>query len=302
MTATPAGVPANGSVVPLWAGVPPGSQTWTWREHESLVRGERLVRNVAVPSLEVFAPRKANGTAVIVAPGGAYHFLAIDHEGRDLARWLADRGVAAFLLRYRLVHTPEDEAELVRFQRGLDQRIRTTPWGEGRAAVFGDEAERVKALAGEDGRQTVALLRAHAGQWGIDPSRIGFVGFSAGASVAIEAALAADPSNRPSFVAAIYGAGSDDLIVPEGGAPAMFLVHAVDDPAVPVSESVSVWQAWHAAGLPAELHLFQTGGHGFGVKQLGAGTDAWIPLFETWLHGLGMLNPLSRPHAPEASR
>lgn len=287
------------SVVPVWPDTPPGSESWTWTEQEFHVDGDRIVRNVSVPTLEVFAPTaEPNGTAVIIAPGGAYHVLAIDHEGTDLARWMAARGVAAFVLRYRVAHTPEDPDEMARFQQDLDQRVRSTPWREGRQAILGDEGDRVKTLADEDGRQAVRLLRADAGRRGIDPGRIGFVGFSAGAGVAMEAAVTADPGSRPDFVATIYGAGADDPAVPED-APPLFLVHAIDDPAVPAAESVDRWLAWQDAGRPAELHVFQTGGHGFGTKQLGSGTDAWITLFETWLRHLGLLDPVT-PSATSA--
>lgn len=283
MSAAP--LPPTGSVVPVWPGPPPGSESWTWSEQESLIEGERLVRNVSVATLEVFAPTgPPTGTAVIVAPGGAFHILAIDHEGVDLARWLAARGVAAFVLRYRLAHTPEDDAELVGFLRDLDQRLRAAPPIEG----IGEEAERARLLAEEDGRQAVRLLREHASQWGIDPARIGFVGFSAGAAVAMATAVSADTAGRPDFAAPIYGLRPDDMAVPVA-APPLFLVHAIDDPALPPTESVAIWQAWHAAGRPAELHLFQTGGHGFGTKTQGLGTDAWVALFETWIRELGLL-------------
>ena len=299
---TPAVIPPTGSLVPIWPGIPPGSETWTWTEQELLVDGDRMVRNVSVPTLEVFAPTgEPNGTAVIVAPGGAYQLLMVDHEGSDLARWLAVRGVAAFVLRYRIAHTPEDDAEMIRFRRDLDQHVEATPWSAGRPAVIGEAAERAKGLADEDGRQAIRLLRAHADEWGIDPARIGIAGFSAGAILAMEAAASAAAGSRPSFAAPIYGAGPDDLVVPDD-APPLFLAHAIDDPAVPATESVSIWEAWHAAGRPAELHLFQTGGHGFGMKRLGSGSDAWVALFETWMLGLGLLDPATRRAAPVRGR
>ena len=126
-------IPPTGTLVPVWPGTPPGSEMWTWTEQELLIDGDRMVRNVSVPTLEVFAPTgEPNGTAVIVAPGGAYQLLMVDHEGTDLARWLAARGVAAFVLRYRIAHTPEDDGEMVRFRRELDStsaRRRGAPAG-----------------------------------------------------------------------------------------------------------------------------------------------------------------------------
>jgi acetyl esterase/lipase len=291
---TPAFIPPTGTVVPVWPGTPPGSEMWTWTEQELLIDGDRMVRNVSVPTLEVFAPTgEPTGTAVIVAPGGAYQLLMVDHEGTDLARWLAARGVAAFVLRYRIAHTPEDDGEMIRFRRELDEHVRTTPWSAGRIAIIGKEAERAKALGDEDGRQAIRLLRARADEWGVDPARVGIAGFSAGAWVAMEAAASPDAGSRPNFAAPIYGARPDDLVVPDD-APPLFLALAIDDAMVPATESVSIWKAWHAAGRPAELHVFQTGGHGFGMKRLGLGSDAWIALLEIWMRGLGLLDPEAR--------
>ncbi len=286
---TPAALPPTGTVVPVWPGSPPGSEEWTWTEQESLFDGERIVRNVSVPTLEVFAAAgRANGTAVIVAPGGAFHLLAIDNEGTELARWLGERGIAGFVLRYRLARTPQDDGEMVRFQRALDERLRASPPGVGHGTPIGEESERVMAMAMADGRQAVRLLRDHAHLWGLDPARIGFVGFSAGAAVAVASAASTDARSRPDFAAPIYGLAPSDLVAPEAAGP-LFLVHAVDDPALPPTQSVAIWQAWHASGRPAELHVFQTGGHGFGMNRLGLASDSWVSLFEKWMRGLGLL-------------
>ena len=146
----------------------------------------------------------------------------------------------------------------------------------------------------EDGRQAVRFLRAHAAEWGMNPRRIGIAGFSAGGGVAMAAATAEVAASRPDFAAPIYSPQADVMSVPDD-APPLFLACALDDPAVPASESVAIWRAWRAAGRPAELHVFATGGHGFCMKQLGLATDAWVGLFETWLRGLGLLD------APEES-
>lgn len=289
MTAAPTGIPPLGTILPIWPGTPPGSSDWHWSAQESVINGEMLTRNVTVPTLEVFPPvASANGTAVIVAPGGAFHVLAVEFEGTELAAWLADRGVAAFVLRYRLARTPADEPELLAFLADLDRRVREVPWEVGTRAVLGEQAERAKALAEEDGRQAVRLLRTRAHEWGVDPARIGMVGFSAGAGVTIEAAASPDPDSRPDFAAPLYGSRPAAAAVPSD-APPLFLAAARDDPAVPPAESVATWTAWQEAGRPAELHIFATGGHGFGVKTQGLGSDAWLELFQTWMVGLGLL-------------
>jgi acetyl esterase/lipase len=278
-------------LLPIWPGAALDSSTWT--DQEMILDGIRIVRNVSVPSLEVFAPTgPANGTAVIVAPGGAYHLLAVDHEGTEVAGWLAAQGVTAFVLRYRIAPTPTDDVEMVAFQRELDNRIRTAPPRPGGGVSLGAAADRAKALGDEDGRQAIRFLRGHAAAWGINPQRVGIVGFSAGGSVAMESALAPQAAARPDFAAPIYPPLPESLEVP-AGAPPLFLAHALDDPALPPTGTVAIWQAWHAAGIPAELHLFRSGGHGFGMHRLGLASDAWITLFQTWLRGLGMLDGAS---------
>jgi acetyl esterase/lipase len=282
--------PTTGSVFEIWDASPPGSEAWTWRDQELMVDGELMVRNVAVPTLEVFTPAaEPNGTAVIVAPGGAYHFLMVEQEGRGLARPLAALGVIAFVLRYRLRHTPEDDDEMLTHLQVLGEHSRATPWSAGTRAIIGEEAERASDLAHEDGRQAVRFARRHATEWGIDPTRIGVAGFSAGGGVAMAAATSADNASRPDFVACLYGKAPRNPAVPDR-APPLFLVHALDDPAVPPDESVLTWQTWRNAGHEAELHLFHSGGHGFGVKRQDLASDAWILLYESWLRGLGMLD------------
>jgi acetyl esterase/lipase len=272
----------------IWPGPPPGSEAWTWNEQDSVIDGERLVRNVSVPTLEVFASeRHGSRTAVIVAPGGAYSFLAIDHEGIQVARWLAARGITALLLRYRVRHTPEDDRAMVVFSRELGVRTRTIPWTAGRVAIVGEEADRAARLAMAYGLQAVRFVRAQADTFRVGPERVGMVGFSAGAGVVMAASTSSEAGSRPDFAAAIYGPRADDMAVPDK-APPLFLACALDDPAVPPTESVSIWDAWQCAGRAAELHVFDTGGHGFGMKRLGLAADAWTGLFERWLDGRGL--------------
>jgi acetyl esterase/lipase len=281
--------PGTGSVLPIWPGPAPGSESWAWHEQESLVEGDRMVRNVSRPTLEAFVPDgPRNGTAVIVAPGGAFHVLSIDFEGTDLARWLAARGVTAFVLRYRLRHTPERDDEMARFRAELDRHLLATTHTMGLPARLGPETEAARLLGEEDGRQAIRVVRRQAAEWAVDPGRIGIVGFSAGAAVAVAAALVHDADSRPDFAAPIYVPAPDPISVP-ADAPPLFLALAVDDPLIPATHGVSVWRAWQAAGRDAELHVFRNGGHGFGMKRLGHASDAWIDLFEGWLDGLGLL-------------
>jgi acetyl esterase/lipase len=282
--------PITGTVLRIWPGAVPGSESWTWSEQVLDVEGGRQVRNVSTPTLEVFAAEgTATGTAVIVAPGGAHSFLMVDKEGVHLARRLAAQGVTAFVLRYRVRHTPEGDAEMRVFTADLDVRTRGTPWSAGRRAIIGEEADHAATLGMADGRQAVRYVRDHAWEWGIDPGRVGMVGFSAGGGVTMAAATAFDVYERPDFAAPIYSPQADTMVVSKN-APPLFLACAIDDPNVPPTESIAIWQAWHDAGRPAELHIFATGGHGFGATPTGHGSDPWVELYETWLRGLGLLS------------
>jgi acetyl esterase/lipase len=212
---------------------------------------------------------------VIVAPGGSFHALSIDSEGFDVARWLARRGVAAFVLKYRLVPGGDDVvAELAAKDRATAEADMTT----------------VAPLAGDDGMAAVRAVRGRAAALDVDPSRLGFVGFSAGGNVAMRVALGADPAARPDFVAPIYAAvrGLDLDRPPEGSGP-MFIVAATDDDMGLAEDSVAIYTCWHAAGLPVELHLYARGGHGFGMRTQGLPSDSWIERFGDWLGASGLL-------------
>lgn len=175
---------------------------------------------------------------------------------------------------------------MMEFLQDLDQRTRAVPWAAGRRAIVGDLADEAAKLATLDGRQAVRFVREHAAQWGVDPDKIGMVGFSAGGGVTMDAATAPDPVERPNFAAGIYTPRPEATHLP-APLPPLFLACAMDDPAVPPTEAVAIWEAWHAAGAPVELHVFDSGGHGFGATSHGAPTDAWLALLLTWMAHLG---------------
>ena len=215
-------------MIQLWPEGAPGSETWTQVERESVVAvppgspgGDRHVRNVTQPTLTAFLPpaARATGTAVIVCPGGAHHALAIDHEGAALAEWLVERGIAAFVLKYRLLPAPASDAEFeLRFWEILSE-----------PGVLDDLlTPEHRALVLADGQRAMATVRARAGELGVAADRIGIAGFSAGGSVAIAVGLDHDAASRPDFVAAVYGATWEEVRVPPD-APPMFLVLATDD-------------------------------------------------------------------------
>ena len=264
-------------VVRIWPGPPPGTGSWTGAEQTidtelPNIGKVHIITNVTVPTLTVFHPLgKANGTAVVVVPGGAFRALPWDLDGTEAARWLTGRGITAFVLKYRVrppVNAPASES--------FDDFDRRT------------EAARDIAVA--DAEQAVRFVRAHANQYQVAPSRIGMIGFSAGAITTLSAAATAAPSARPDFAASLYGALLTKAPPPAGGPP-LFIVAAQDDPQVPPGKSLDIFRAWIAAGLPAELHLYEKGGHGFGFRPQRLPVDRWPDAFQAWLGAHGYLKP-----------
>jgi acetyl esterase/lipase len=260
------------TIIPLWPGGAPGSESWTQQEEETLIPPAlKVVRNVTQPTLTAYLPDPAlaTGTAVIACPGGGFHFLSIDMEGTDVARWLNAHGIAAFVLKYRLIRTGDD------FPAGVWEAL-------GDREVMAERMASLRPLVLADGQQAIRTVRARADEWGIAPGRIGILGFSAGGAVTASVALQHDAGSHPDFAAVIYGAGGGAVPVPDD-APPLFVLCAADDPMVPPSTSVRLYEEWRAAGHPAELHVYAQGGHGFGMQVRGLPTDTWIERFADWL-------------------
>lgn len=279
--------------MPLWPDGVPGAQPSTTPERwfmsgPSAPFPFRQVRNVTQPTLTAFLPdpEGATGTAVVVCPGGAHHVLAMDHEGYDVARWLAERGVAAFVLKYRLIVTPEAdedyEAHMGRLMADLEAvRIPT---------------RRHLPTIQADGQQAMRLVRENAQAWGLNPNRIGILGFSAGGHLATSVTLEHDEGSRPDFAAPIYGALWEDITVPEN-APPLFLAYANNDELgdLVVGPNLRLYAAWRAAGKPVELHVYAQGGHGFGLWRQGLPSDTWIDRFFEWLQAQRLVTPRHSP-------
>jgi acetyl esterase/lipase len=267
---------ADPKEIPLYPGAAPGSENATYAEQETIGPQDniRRISNVTHPVLLAYLPESgpATGTAWIVCPGGGFRYLAIDYEGTDLARWLNSNGVAAFVLKYRVMRTGDD--------------------GEKDPATIADRRKTATAFALADGQQAVRVVRSHAAEWGIAPDRIGIIGFSAGGYVAAAVALHHDAASQPNFAAPIYPALPPDIAVP-ADAPPLFLAHADDDATLSsVDNAVRLYTAWKKAKIPAEMHIYLKGGHGFGMKKLGLPTDTWIDRFKDWLGLEGLLKPV----------
>lgn len=270
--------------IPLYEGTPPGSEGWNLTERTIFNTdvGLEFTQNVVRPSLLYFAAdrTKARGTAVIVAPGGGGVNLTIRLEGTRVAQQLARAGVAAFVLKYRLVAHPTDSPMSKAYRR--DER--------GIVIEGPQKGQDVRALALADAERAMAWVRTHAAEFGCDAQRVGVVGFSAGGEIACH--LVAGPAaTRPNFFAPIYGASG--FAPPAADAPPVFLAAAADDK-WGADGSLELFKAWRAAKRPAELHIFQMGGHGFLNK--GGGGDQVLDRLEDWMRANGWLTA-KRPEA-----
>lgn len=238
--------------------------------------GHPVLRNVTQPTITPFlpAPDKATGAAVIVLPGGGFTILAMEAEGWSIGQWLAEHGIAAFVLKYRLAATPADEKDLPEFFK----------------MYMGADAEKVVATyvppAVSDATAALKLVRANAEHWRIDPARIGMIGFSAGAMATRGVVLSSDPAARPAFFGYIYGPMTEASVPAD--APPMFAAIALDDPLFG-KQGFGIVESWHKAGRPVEFHAYEKGGHGFGAGKPGTTTMQLLPEFHAWLAARGLL-------------
>jgi acetyl esterase/lipase len=282
----PAWQPAPGHLtMPLWPGVAPGAPTNlppevdTTKPDEALIAGRKIVRlgNVSQPTLTVYSPTANNtGAAVVVFPGGGYQILAIDLEGTEVCDWLNGIGVTCVLVKYRVPNTG--------------------PYPKSAAAL-------------QDAQRAVGLVREHAAEWKVDPHRVGVLGFSAGAH--LSAALSThyeqrlyDPvdaadkqSCRPDFAVIVYpgylaiadkGMAPNAEIAPTAETPPSFILQAEDDP-VHVENAVVYFTQLKAAKVPAELHIYAQGGHGYGLRPTALPVTGWPQLVKTWLGTIKMI-------------
>lgn len=255
---------ALAQTINIWPGIAPGSENWTQKEVTIEMSWGTVLENVVTPTLTAYLPEKskATGTGVIVAPGGACIALAMKHEGSDVATWLQERGIAAFVLKYRL---QENKGEGIPPDLNMDE-----------ACKYGIV----------DGIQAMKVVRQHAAEWGVSPDKIGFMGFSAGAMVTSGVLLQSDAAARPAFAAPIYGGPFGVMPAIPANLPPIFLAWAQDDDLV--LESVSkFYEALKAAGNKPELHIYSAGKHGFGMRKQDTTSDHWMEEFYWWLQAQG---------------
>lgn len=268
----------------VWPGKPPGDSSQIGKEQWKA----KAVTNVTEPTLAIYRPAKDKdtGVAVIVCPGGGYKQLMMSYEGEDVAQWLTTLGVTGIVLKYRVPAPP-----------GV--------------------AHHLPAL--QDAQRSISLIRSKASEWGINPDKIGILGFSAGGHLTVAACTNFDKrgyeaidavdqvSCRPDFGVAIYPGGiiqkgTDGELAPEirisKQTPAIFIAQAGDDPGS--DNSVYLYLALKKAGVPSELHMYTKGGHGFGIKQTGKPSATWTDRCAEWMRSEGIL-PAEPEHQPAAS-
>lgn len=274
--------------VPIWPGAVPDAVPVTGPEYTKIVgdvpSGAIVVGKVSRPTMTVYSPKgKNSGAAVVVFPGGGYWVLYMDLEGSEVCDWLTSKGITCVLLKYRVP-------------------------GEHLSPRSGAYPRSTAAL--EDAQRTVGLVRFHAAEWGINPNKIGVLGFSAGGHLVAAVSTnfqhrlyktvdAADRNScRPDFGVAVYpghmleNTSKDFQLNPyvpvTKDTPPMFLLQAEDDPIDTVKNSLVYYYALKKAGVPVEMHLYAQGGHGFGLRRTKAPITRWPTLVETWLESLGI--------------
>ncbi|MEZ4701209.1 MAG: alpha/beta hydrolase [Rhodothermales bacterium] len=282
-TIYPLDAPPEPNAIPLGTG---GVEGQTAPESWFRQWGDPMARNISAATLTPFLPKPgtANGAAVIVAPGGGFMWLSMGNEGWEVAQALADRGVAAFVLKYRLRPTV---ASLDEFSAWMN-RPRPAPAAD-TAATSGQEAPPRPPAADlsdqlEDAEAAYAMLVARADEWGVDTTRIGMIGFSAGAGLTMHSTLHSRTMDL-AFIGPIYG-GMGPVDVP-ADAPPMFSVIASDD--FLFRGQFGVVKSWYDAGRPVEFHLYQNGGHGFGLGNPNRTSNRWFDAFTHWLEVNGFL-------------
>jgi acetyl esterase/lipase/lysophospholipase L1-like esterase len=287
---------AQQKVIQLYNGTAPGSENWTYNEKEKVYNQHNFNYifdyNVSHPTLTVYPadPAFNTGTAVIVCPGGGFYILSMTSEGTDVAHWLNQKGITVFILKYRLAQSLTDDPAME-----LSNNLRKPG--------FEKTVSSIIPLSIADGRAAIKYVREHAVEYGISPSRIGIMGFSAGGTVAASEGFNYNAADRPDFLAPIYAYMPAELLGQVAAdEPPIFIAAATDDPLVPPSQSVDLYSKWLASKHSAELHLYAKGGHGFGMNKQNIPTDTWIDRFGDWLDMEGFLKPLDPKVAANLER
>jgi acetyl esterase/lipase len=276
-TIYPLDTPAEPKAIPLGTGGvenQPASETW-FRQW-----GDPMARNITKATLTPFLPEpgKANGAAVIVAPGGGFSWLSMGNEGWEVAEALNKKGIAAFVLKYRLNPTPEKLEDFSAWMNRPRTTAPSTNTPNSTTSTTSPAPQRNLSNQLEDAEAAYAMILKRANEWGVDTKRIGMIGFSAGAGLTMHSTLNSK-TMKLAFIGPIYG-GMGPVEVPKN-APPMFNVIASDD--FLFRGQFGIIDSWFKAGIPVEFHLYQNGGHGFGLGNPNRTSNRWFDAFTHWL-------------------
>ncbi|MGD1946828.1 MAG: alpha/beta hydrolase [Croceivirga sp.] len=243
------------------------------KQYFSEVWKTEVVTNVSKPTMRVFLPESnvATKAAVVIAPGGGLYALSIENEGNAVAQWLNEKGVAAFVLKYHLVPTGEDGVqEITDLSISEPTKIMT-------------EVSKVLPYSIQDGLNAITHIRENAKKYGVDPEKIGFMGFSAGGAVTMGIGYNYTKENRPNFLVPVYAwTDAQDVMTPKKDAPPMCIVCASDDPLGLAKGSIDLYSSMFKANKSVSLMMYAKGGHGFGMNAQGLPSDTWIERFYDW--------------------
>jgi acetyl esterase/lipase len=247
--------------------------------------GSHSVRNVSAPSLRPYLPdpARATGAAVIVVPGGGFYYLSIEKEGHNVAEWLRERGIAAFVLKYRVRESGDTHAQ---YQELLVRGLVESAFAGGAAVGIANLDASSRAAVVDDVNASIALVRRRASEWNVDARRVGTIGFSAGAYATTMALI--DGRERVDAVACIYGGSITAAQLPDA-VPPLFAATAARDELC-AEDLLGVVNAWRARGGSVEAHLYDSDVHGFGIQATGGTTDAWPARYEEWLTRTGFMD------------
>ena len=275
----------------LWPGKAPGSENWSVPESITERGGSRIATNVSDPTLTVYLPdtSKSNGAAIVVAPGGALQALSIDSEGTRVAEWLNSKGIAAFVLKYRLRQQQPGAGRTVAAPPAGPREELKIVKGNANPAPGDAVLDEVLRMGIADAQQALRLVRKNAAEWHVDPKRVGLMGFSAGGGVSVGAVLADEPGASADFLISVYGPSLQDVNVP-ADAPPLFV--AVGSNHFNVTNGcLALFAEWKKAGKPAEIHVYDQVSGGFAMSKRGLPVDTWPDRLLDWMQLHKLLQP-----------
>lgn len=288
----------NGAEFNLYKGSAPGSENSKYQEVNFGEGDSFYIININDPTLKVFLPEHPNGTSMIVCPGGAFLGLAMNTEGVAPAEVLVKHGITVFVLKYRPSQMVKDngEAPSNMIEMVMTMKTRLEECAAKYSAEHDGQAPNVTQICSQlphwdfafaDADRAITLVRQNSEKWGLNPDKIGIMGFSAGAITSVHQAMVHSETGKPNFVASIYGGWTKDIKAPKDACP-LWLCSPVNDLLAP-EESYDVYRAWRDAKVPTELHTFWDAVHGYGISRQGKGVDAWDKMLIQFMRDVNFL-------------